>query len=76
MVRLFVGGLPEDVTEAQLKERFKAFGDVTSVTTPSPKPLDGGGQKAVAVHRGFAYLEMIPCDALAVRRCITAVRLK
>jgi RNA recognition motif-containing protein len=74
MVRLFVGGLPNDVTEAQLKERFKAFGHVTSVTLPPPKSAGSRDPGGLEAHRGFAYLELTAEDASAVRRCLNAVR--
>lgn len=48
-VRLFVGNLPYDVTEAELRSHFSAVGAVTYVSLPTDR--ETGRQ------RGFAFLE-------------------
>jgi RNA recognition motif-containing protein len=48
-VRLFVGNLPYDVTEADLREHFAAVGPVSYISLPTDR--DTGRQ------RGFAFVE-------------------
>lgn len=71
--RLYVGGLPESVTEESIKARFNTFGHVVSVELPAVKVLGGEAAEARS-HRGFGYVELVPSDDAAVRRCIGAVR--
>lgn len=70
--RLYVGGLPEGVTEESIKARFNTFGRVLSVELPAARVLEGEGAEARS-HRGFGYVELVPADDAAVRRCIGAV---
>ncbi len=72
-VRLFVGGLPSDISAADLSSRFSPFGKVSSVEIIPSKENDlSGTQKALsgrgapqslpapAPCRGFAYVEFEP----------------
>ena len=61
-VRLFVGNLPYDATEAELREYFSAAGPVTSVSMPV--------DHATGKKRGFAFVEFseAPHAEEAVRR--------
>ena len=49
-MRLYVGNLPYDVTEDELKHEFETYGNVTSVTIPKDK--DSGRSK------GFGFVDM------------------
>ncbi len=49
-VKLFVGGIPYRMTDAELEEAFSAAGDVVSVFIP----LDRETRRP----RGFAFVEM------------------
>ena len=49
-MNIYVGNLPSDVTEDELREQFKAFGGVTSVSIIKDKY---SGQS-----RGFGFVEM------------------
>ncbi|MGH9831808.1 MAG: RNA recognition motif domain-containing protein, partial [Blastocatellia bacterium] len=48
-VRIFVGNLPYNTTEAELREHFSAVGPLTYVSLPTDRET---GQP-----RGFAFLE-------------------
>jgi len=49
-MNIYVGNLPSDITEDELREQFKAFGGVTSVSIIKDKY---SGQS-----RGFGFVEM------------------
>jgi len=55
-MRLYVGNLPYDVTEDELKGQFSTFGNVTDVSIPKDK--DSGRSK------GFGFVDM-PAQAEA-----------
>ncbi|KAI9024039.1 hypothetical protein DFJ74DRAFT_599210, partial [Hyaloraphidium curvatum] len=61
--RLYIGGLTSPVTEAQLKQRFQAFGTVSDVEIPAA--VDGMGRA-----RGFAHLTLTGTDS-SFRRCVS-----
>eukprot|EP00884_Botryococcus_braunii_P009539 jgi/Botrbrau1/18587/Bobra.0367s0029.1 len=67
--RIYVGGLPPDVTAEQIKRRFETFGKVLSIDLPQPKAHDQE-HNADSSHRGFGYVNLVPLDDAAVRRCI------
>ena len=75
-VRLYVGGLPHDVTSEQLAQRFQPFGSVGVVqlvpdksgTVPAGSPLEP--------CRGFAYVQLAPKDETALHRCLSMVRMR
>lgn len=72
MVRLFVGGLAESVTAAELAERFTTFGNVTNCVVHRPKeddPLRSPGSSC----RGFAHLDLEPANEPALRKCYAVV---
>jgi cold-inducible RNA-binding protein len=58
--KLFVGGIPYRMTDAELEEHFSAAGDVTSVFIP----LDRETRRP----RGFAFVEM--SDEAAAEKAI------
>lgn len=60
--RIFIGGLTNPVTEAQLRQRFQPFGSVSEVDVPVPDP----GQPA----RGFAHLTLEATDS-SYKRCMS-----
>ena len=49
-MRIYVGNLPYDVNEDELRQQFSAFGNVTDVSIPKDK--DSGRSK------GFGFVEM------------------
>jgi RNA recognition motif-containing protein len=49
-MNIYVGNLPHDLTEEELRQEFAAFGEVTSVNIIKDKH---GGQS-----RGFGFVEM------------------
>jgi len=49
-MRIYVGNLPYDVTEEELREEFQAYGEVTSVSIMTDK-FSGR-------PKGFAFVEM------------------
>ena len=72
MVRLYVGGLPADVTAEQLAERFAPFGRVEGADLAAPQ-ADGCAALKGASCRGFGYVELEPKDEAALRRCLSTV---
>jgi RNA recognition motif-containing protein len=69
-MRLYVGGLPPDVREEELRARFTPFGVVTSCEImPSKDPQAPSG-----VSRGMAYVELTPKDETSIARCLSLVR--
>lgn len=67
-VRLFIGGLPGDITSKQLHGRFASFGSLSAVELVPSKhfPADA--------CRGFAYVDFTPKDDQALHRCLSLVR--
>jgi RNA-binding proteins (RRM domain) len=53
-MNIYVGNLPREVTETDLRETFEAFGQVTSVTIIK--------DKFSGVSRGFGFVEMPTSD--------------
>jgi RNA recognition motif-containing protein len=49
-VRIYVGNLSSEVTEEELQQEFKAFGEVASVSIPT--------DRYSGRPRGFAFVEM------------------
>ena len=49
-MKIYVGNLPFDVTEEELREEFASFGEVESIAIPS--------DKYTGRPRGFAFVEM------------------
>jgi RNA recognition motif-containing protein len=49
-MKIYVGNLPYEVTEEELRQEFAAFGEVASVSIPTDK-YSGRA-------RGFAFIEM------------------
>jgi len=49
-MKIYVGNLPFDVTEEELREKFAAFGEVDSVFIPT--------DRYSGRPRGFAFVEM------------------
>jgi RNA recognition motif-containing protein len=72
MVRLFLGGLPPDVTPAELSARFLPFGVVQDCDLPQPKPRLSLEPSAASKPRGFAYLELEPKDNATLQKCLRA----
>lgn len=66
-VRLYVGGLPPDVDEEQLRARFTPFGAVSACSIAPPKVYG-----AVTFPRNFGHVELEPKDEATLRRCISA----
>ncbi|EGZ23346.1 hypothetical protein PHYSODRAFT_480830 [Phytophthora sojae] len=64
-VRVYVGGLPADARNQELRERFGRFVSsgadcqLADVELPKPKALEPAG----GAHRGFAYLTLRGADA-------------
>ena len=51
-MNIYVGNLPLEVTEDEVRQQFKAFGEVISVAIMNDKYI-GSGQP-----RGYAFIEM------------------
>jgi RNA recognition motif-containing protein len=66
-VRLFVGGLPADITVAELQSRFKPFGTVLGMEVVPLKDVKGA-------CRGFAYVDLDPISEASLHKCFTVVR--
>jgi len=49
-MKIYVGNLPFDVTEEELRQEFAPFGEVTSISIPTDRYSDR--------PRGFAFVEM------------------
>jgi hypothetical protein len=73
MVRLYVGGLPPDVSAEQLAQRFAPFGRVEGADLALPQAA-GAGAAPQPGCRGFGYVELEPQDDAALRRCLSTVR--
>ncbi|GLC46791.1 hypothetical protein PLESTB_001941800 [Pleodorina starrii] len=76
VVRLFVGGLPRDISAADLRSRFSPFGKVEAIEIVPQKQEEAsvtitpsGG--ATATCRGFAYVELEPKDDISVHKCLS-----
>ena len=69
MVRLFVAGLPTEVTAEQLAQRFAPFGQVQGVELAKSKP---GSTLEPGQCRGFGHLEL-DADEQALKRCLSLV---
>ena len=67
-IRLFVGGLPANVTAQQLAGRFASFGTLAALDLV-PDKLDSGTARC----RGFAYIDFLPQNDQALHRCISLV---
>eukprot|EP00897_Mesotaenium_endlicherianum_P010945 jgi/Mesen1/987/ME000012S00537 len=74
--RLYVGGLPSDVTEKELKARFASFGEVHSVELVPSKLQPQANASAVdgsaAGTRRFGYVNVTPASELSLKKCFTA----
>ncbi|CAG9462627.1 unnamed protein product [Pedinophyceae sp. YPF-701] len=68
MVRLFVGGLREDVTAEMLASRFKPFGVVGHIEIVPQTDQDG---RATSRCKGFGYVELEPADDKSLAKCIS-----
>jgi hypothetical protein len=73
MVRLYVGGLPEDIQQNEVSLRFAPFGQVKAVELAAPKELHLPGGETLKVPRGFCHVELDPKDGNSVARCISSV---
>ena len=71
MVRLYVGGLPPDVTTEAVRQRFAPFGAVLACELAPARSYHCDGEVAV-FHRGFAHVELEPADGAALQRCLSA----
>ena len=68
-VRLYIGGLPFEITSKQLEGRFASFGRVSAVDlVPSKQHGSASG------CRGFAYVDFCPKDDQSLHRCLSLVR--
>ncbi|KAL0041991.1 hypothetical protein WJX77_000059 [Trebouxia sp. C0004] len=65
-VRLYVGGLPGDITPKQLEERFASFGTVSNT-----KLILSKQQSTSPGCRGFAYVDFSPKDDQSLHRCLS-----
>ena len=64
-VRVFVAGLPSDVTDSELSRRFASFGEVVGCDIIQDKHAEG--------CRGFAYVQMKTSEE-KLKKCISVVR--
>ncbi len=73
-VRLYVGGLPADITAEAIAQRFAPFGKVISSELVPAKCSGIGIASQPGTCRGFAYVSLQPKDATSVSRCLSLVR--
>ena len=73
MVRLFVGGLAENVTPTELGGRFQPFGRVDNCIVVAPKDNDTI-KNPRSTCRGFGFLDLEPANDAALRKCLGVVR--
>lgn len=74
MVRLYVGGLPQDIKKEDVAARFVSFGTVGACELSLPKNIEPAG-RSTATCRGFAYVELQPKDEVSLARCLSLVRM-
>ena len=67
-IRLFVGGLPANVTAQQLAGRFASFGTLAALDLV-PDKLHSDPTRCW----GFAYIDFVPQDDQALHRCLSLV---
>ena len=72
-VRLYVGGLPGEVTSEQLAQRFQPFGSVGAVQLVPAKLGTMPAGSPPNACRGFAYVQLAPKDEAALHRCLSMV---
>jgi RNA recognition motif-containing protein len=72
-VRLYVGGLPGEVSKEQLAQRFQPFGAVAAVQLVPEKPGTPAASRPSKPCRGFAYVQLVPKDEAALHRCLSMV---
>ncbi|GIM07483.1 hypothetical protein Vretimale_11605 [Volvox reticuliferus] len=79
VVRLFLGGLPHDISAADLRSRFNPFGKVESIDIIPPKdnqittaavPTSTQTSNGPTC-RGFAYIELDPKDEVSIHKCLS-----
>ena len=70
--RLYVGGLPGDVSETDIANRFTSFGKVVSCELVPSKGLNA----VDGTCRGFAYVDLELNDSHALARCVSLVRVE
>jgi RNA recognition motif-containing protein len=80
-MRIFVGGLPPDITAADVAARFAPFGTVTACDIAPEKQAGTATATSKAKRppppppcRGFAHITFEPRDAAALARCLSLVR--
>ncbi len=73
VVRLFVGGLPPNISSADLRTRFASFGNVTDIEIVSDK--DGNIPKDPGAHGGVPWTATKPCRGFAYVNLEPKVRL-
>ena len=67
-VRLYVGGLPPNISSKQVASRFASFGSTSAVELVPSKHHEEAG------CRGFAYVDFVPNDDQSLHRCLSLVR--
>ncbi|GIL66106.1 hypothetical protein Vafri_19715 [Volvox africanus] len=78
VVRLFLGGLPHDISAADLRSRFSPFGKVEAIEIIPPKDQTTTAVAQTSFQtlsgekcRGFAYVELDPKDEASVHKCLS-----
>jgi len=71
-VRIFVGGLPPDVTKADLCQRFTSFGNVEDCQLAPAKIYTTlhANSKPEHFSRNFGYVTLVPKDEKSVSRAV------
>ncbi|BDA43982.1 probable nucleolar protein 8 at N-terminal half [Coccomyxa sp. Obi] len=69
--RLYVGGLPHDVSPEQIAQRFQSFGTVQSVELVPEKKGSVYAGPTLKQCRGFAFVQLSPKDETALHRCVS-----
>lgn len=71
-MRLYVGGLPPDITPRDVEGRFAPFGAVAGVELAPAKGIQLD-ELPRGSCRGFAHVDFEPKDVAALARCLSLV---
>lgn len=77
-IRIYVGGIPRNITKDELRQRFAPFGLVADVELIQEKdsqlPLAMCEDTFQKGCRGFAYINFQPQEEKSLHKCMTLVQ--